>query len=310
MIGIGSVAYVIPEQRLSNTGGRAETLGFQTASLLDKIGVRRISRKQPDQDTSDLCLIAAERLFANSHVTSRDIECLVVVTQNPDGHGLPHTSAIVHRKLALTERCLTFDISLGCSGYVAALAILRDLMTGQHMRNGLLLTADPYSKIIDDTDRDTTLLFGDAATATLMTSDSPVWRIGEFDFGTQSEHHAALHVSREGRLSMNGRAVFSFAATSVPLSILRTLERNGFTLEQVDRVILHQGSRYIVETIGSRLPAGPQPEFCAAEYGNTVSSSIPIAFADGVRLDDRIVVLSGFGVGLCWATTVLERIRK
>jgi 3-oxoacyl-[acyl-carrier-protein] synthase-3 len=310
MIGLGAVAYVIPEGRLYNTGERAESLKIKGASIQNKIGVRSVSRKRADQETSDLCKAAAERLFANSGLMPSEIECLVVVTQNPDGRGLPHTSAIVHRKLLLSEHCLTFDISLGCSGYVAGLAILRDLMTAHRMRHGLLLTADPYSKIVDNMDRETALLFGDAAAATLLTAENPAWRIGEFDFGTQSEQNAALWVSPEGQLSMNGRAVFSFAATVVPSSIVRTVDRSGFTLGQVDRIILHQGSRYIVETIGSRLPEGPPPEFYAADYGNTVSSAIPIAFVDGVASDDRIIVLSGFGVGLCWATAVLERIQK
>ena len=118
---------------------------------------------------------------------------------------------------------------------------------------------------------------------------------------------AALHARRGRFPRMAGR--FLFAATRAVEHYARCY-RSGFTLEQVDRIILHQGSRYIVETIGTRLPGGPQPEFYAADYGNTVSSAIPIAFADGVASQDHIVVLSGFGVGLCWATTVLERVRN
>ncbi|MGH9342899.1 MAG: ketoacyl-ACP synthase III [Terriglobia bacterium] len=308
MIGIASAAYVIPPDRLENSE-RAEKLGI-SASTLEKIGIRRVARKSPDQDTSDLCLMAARHLLEQSSVSTARIDCLVVVTQNPSGHGLPHTSALVHHELGLREQCLTFDISLGCSGYVAGLAILRDLMTAQGMRHGLLLTADPYSKIVNECDRNTALLFGDAATATHLTSEDPVWRIGQFDFGTQSSHRTALQVSADGHLSMNGQTVFVFAAACVPPSIARVVERNDFTLEQVDRFVLHQGSLGIVEAIGDRLRAGKRPEFYAADYGNTISSAIPIAFVDGVTPEDRVVVLSGFGVGLCWASTVLERIQR
>jgi 3-oxoacyl-[acyl-carrier-protein] synthase-3 len=135
----------------------------------------------------------------------------------------------------------------------------------------------------------------------------PVWRIGRFDFGTQGKLHAALHVDDGGKLVMNGRDVFTFSAGAVPQSIARVLALNGIALTDVDRVLLHQGSKFIVDTIAKRIGAAEKTEFCASAYGNTVSSSIPILLAETVRPTDRRVLLCGFGVGLTWASTVLER---
>ena len=305
MIGIEAIACEIPEHRISNLE-RAQQFGTSVPFLREKIGVVEIARKRVEHETSDLCVAAAQRLFNSDVVTPDDVDCAAVVTQNPDGHGLPHVAAIVHGKLGLSERCATFDISLGCSGYVQALSMVSAFMAANGMRRGLLFTADPYSKVIDDSDRDTALLFGDAATVTLLSAE-PAWRLGRFDFGTRGEMSEALSVNEFGKLCMNGRTVFTFSATSVPPSIARTLERNGLTLADIDRVILHQGSKYIVDTVGQRIGAADKTCFYAANYGNTVSSSIPIILSQELAESDRRVLISGFGVGLSWATTILER---
>ncbi|MGH9204004.1 MAG: 3-oxoacyl-ACP synthase III family protein, partial [Vicinamibacterales bacterium] len=235
------------------------------------------------------------------------LECLVVVTQNPDSHGLPHTSAVVHGKLGLAARCAAFDISLGCSGFVYGLATVSAFMAANGMACGVLVTADPYSKIIGPEDRDTVMLFGDGAAATLL-SDDPVWRIGRTDFGTLGQQRDALVVKADGKLAMNGRGVFNFSATEVPPSIRRALAANRVELGDIDRFILHQGSRFIIDTIAKRLGIEDRTPFCAENYGNLVSSSIPVALAEAVKDSDRRIVISGFGVGLSFASTVLTRV--
>ena len=305
MIGIGAIAVHLPDHRISNRD-RLATFNVTADFMHGKVGMLELARKGSGEETSDLCVAAARRLFDAHAVDASAIDCCVVVTQNPDDFGLPHTAAIVHGKLGLPAHCATFDVSLGCSGYVHALSIVSAYMEANCLRRGLLLTADPYSKVIDPADRDTAMLFGDAATATLLT-DEPTFAIGRFDIGTDGTQSGALKVTPERKLHMNGRAVFTFCATQVPGSIQRALERNGTTLGEVDVVLLHQGSRYIVDTVAGRLGVCKKAPFLAADYGNTVSSSIPIMLARDVRPEHRRIVISGFGVGLCWATTVLTR---
>lgn len=305
MIGIGAIAAELPEQRLSNLE-RADRYHASESFIREKLGFLEVARKARDQETSDLCVAAARRLFDSGKAAPEEIECAVVVTQNPDGHGLPHTAAIVHRKLRLPPRCLTFDISLGCSGYVAALAAVSGMMQACGMRRGLLFTADPYSKILDESDRDTELLFGDAATVTELT-DAPRWTLGEFDFGTRGDLCDAIRVGPHGKLAMNGRAVLTFAAVAAPESILRALGKNGVALDEVDRFVVHPGSRYMLDVIAERLERPGRIPFYAQHYGNTVSSSIPLVLGAEMAESDRVVLLAGFGVGLCWAATVLRR---
>jgi 3-oxoacyl-[acyl-carrier-protein] synthase III len=286
---------------------QGEALGTSAEFLETKIGMRRLSRKSKDEDTSDLAVAAVLALFECSELKPEDVQCLVLVTQNPDGGGLPHTSAIVHDKLGLRKDCIVFDISLGCSGFVQTLSVIKALMEAQGLKNGLLVTADPYSKIIDSGDRDTALIFGDGATATWM-SDNPVWKIGATDGGISSGQNGALKINEKGNLFMNGRGVFNFAATAVPPSIARVLELSSNTMENIDLVLLHQGSRYIVETIARRIGAEHKAPFCSADYGNTISSSIPMMLAENVPASAHKLLLCGFGVGLAWATCYLERV--
>ncbi len=305
MIGITDIAYHLPGKRISNIA-RKQEFALADNFITEKLGITAVARKNDEQETSDLCVEAARTLFSRATLRPDEVDCVAVVTQNPDGHGLPHTAAVVHAKLELPRHCLTFDIGLGCSGYVTGLSVVAASMEREHLRRGLLFTADPYSKIVDPTDRNTALLFGDAASVTLL-SDAPVWQIGRFDFVAATGQRDALSVQADGLLHMNGRAVFDFSATAVPASIRRTAELNGIALAEIDRFVLHQGSRYIVGTIATRLGVRDRTPFDAANYGNTVSSSIPIALARAVAASDRSVLISGFGVGLNVASTLLRR---
>lgn len=307
-IGIAAICHEIPVSR-AETAELAGTLGVAPETLERRIGVNRIARKAPNQDSSHLCVAAAHKLFAAGLATRSQIECVIVVTQNPDGGGVPHTAALVHGALGLPDSCAAFDLGLGCSGYVYGLSVAQSFMTANGFQCGLLFTADPYSKIVDASDRRTALLFGDAATVTLL-SDCPRWRIGKFDFGTQGSQARALTVSGgdQRRLQMDGRAVLAFSVEQVPPSLKRAVAANGLTLSEIDRFVLHQGSRVVVENIAQRLEALDRTQFHAQEYGNAVSSSIPIVLADNLQPGDQRVAISGFGVGLSWASTVLERI--
>ena len=305
MIGIQYVSAYLPTAAIDNA---LQAKGFDADEdfIHDKIGMLALSRKADHEQTSDMAVSAVLKLQEEHGVDVSQAQCLVLVTQNPDGHGLPHTSAVVHHRLNLPAACAVFDISLGCSGYVQALSVVKAFMQSQNMRQGLLVTADPYSKIINPADRDTAMLFGDGASATWL-SDEAQWHIGVADFGIQSQQHDALQTRDDGHLYMNGRAVFTFAATQVPASVKRVLEKAQIGMADLDQVFLHQGSRYIVETLAKRIGSEGKTPFAATAYGNTVSSSVPMLLAQHLQPEWHKVLLCGFGVGLSWATCLLEK---
>lgn len=304
-LGIKAIASYIPEGRASNLA-LVQRFDIDEAFLTDKIGVLERAIKAPDQDTSDLARLALDCLLRQENVDAGAIQVLAVVTQNPD-RKIPHVSAFVHGSAGLAESCAVFDISLGCSGYVYGIAIVRALMLAQGLTCGVLITADPYSKIIDAEDRNTVLLFGDAATATLIGTD-PVWSIEALTLKSRGKEWAAIRTEND-KFVMDGRAVFNFAATTIPRDLAAMLANIGITPDQVDHYVLHQGSRFIVKTIAERLRQPLEKFPIAIEHcGNTVSSTIPLIAERLIRdRSARNVVMSGFGVGLSWASCLCRR---
>ena len=306
MIGIQDIGYYVPEGRISNYDRKAQ-FSIDDNFIENKIGIQQVAQRSPAEDTSDLCVKAFEALQVRTALDRSEIEALVVVTQNPDKN-IPHTSAIVHAKLDLPESCACFDISLGCSGFVYSLATLQGFMTVNGMKKGVLLTADPYSKVIDPDDKNTTLLFGDGAAATLIT-DTPVFVSGATTFGTIGKEHKNLEINDQGRLYMNGRAVFNFAAKYIPRDIRMMAEKNRVALEEIDRFLFHQGSKIIVETIAGKLGlALDKVPFKIQGMGNTIASTIPILLQEELKGTANLIAISGFGVGLSWASSLLRRV--
>ncbi|MBT5415939.1 MAG: ketoacyl-ACP synthase III [Rhodospirillaceae bacterium] len=311
MISITEIASYVPEGFESNLD-KFDKFGIGREFIDEKIGVYKVARKDAAQETSDLCVESFRRLEAKTEIDPAQVDCIVVCTQNPDGHGLPHTAAIVHGKLGLPTRCASFDISLGCSGYVYGLSLVRAFMEANGLRTGLLFTADPYSKIVDPDDKNTVLLFGDAAAVTLL-SVAPNGADGHlvpkrFSFCSDGSLSPAL-CNRDGRLHMNGRAVFTYSATTVPGEITGLVESAGLSFDDFDLFLLHQGSRYIVETIRKRLNLAESKVPCRLwEQGNTVSSSIPLLLESHIHdTAAQRLLLCGFGVGLSTACGILER---
>lgn len=305
MVAITHIGTYLPQNKINNLERTAE-FGVDENFISEKIGVLNRRIKSQEQKASDLCVEAFQDLKSQKEITLDEIDCCVVVTQNPD-YNLPHTSAIVHGLLDLPESCACFDISLGCSGYVYALAVLSAFMEVQGFRKGLLFTADAYSSILNESDKNTALIFGDGATVSLLESGKPGLSPICFDFGSKGKGYKNL--INNGSLHMNGRMVFNFSATTVPKSIDNALEKAGLNKSNIEKWYLHQGSKYIVDTIAQRAELDPgRVVFGMYDYGNTVSSSIPMLLKEDLikMKSGEKYCLSGFGVGLSWATGIFE----
>lgn len=305
MIAITHIGTYLPENRVSNLS-LLEKFETNEAFIRNKIGVVNRALKNKKQKASHLCIAAFENLQAKTELDNSEVDCCIVVTQNPDTN-IPHTSAIVHGALNLPESCACFDISLGCSGYVYALSVVTAFMEANSFKKGLLFTADPYSDIVNPEDKNTALIFGDGATVSLLESDLPGLVSLGYDFGSKGVGYKNL--VNDGHLYMNGRMVFNFTAATVPKSINKLLDKLLIDKGVVEKWYFHQGSKYIVDTISTRL--GLESEkvvFGMQDYGNTVSSSIPMLLSEDLsqmKVGMKIG-LSGFGVGLSWASTILE----
>lgn len=306
MLGIKALGAYVPERYVDNLE-QAQRFGEGEAFVLGKIGAERLPLKEEGQETSDLCVAAVNVLFEKCLDAKQvSFDALVVVTQNGDGEGLPHTAAIVQHKLGLPTHVAAFDVSLGCSGYVYGLHVLKGFLQATGGRNGLLLTADPYSKIVNPEDRNTAMLFGDAASATWI-GEEPVWQIGSASFGTDGS--GAEHLRTEnGRLHMNGRQIFNFASTTVPGHMRELMSRAGVQPSDIDAYLLHQGSAAIIDAIARRFPDEKSKFVLDMRLtGNTVSSTLPLLLEKHWEQDWQQVLLCGFGVGLSWGATLLNK---
>ena len=304
MLGISEIGYYLPENSISNYDRLAE-FNLNTDFIEKKSGFKSLTKCDENETSSQLCVKSFNDLLSKIDIEKDQIDCCIVITQNPD-YKLPHVSAIVHKEIGLNENCACFDISLGCSGYVYGLSVIKSFMEANNLKNGLLFTSDPYSKIIDKNDKSTSLLFGDGATVTLI-NENPKYEIKKFTFGTIGESYRDLLCSN--KLEMNGRGVFAFASRKVPLDIKLVLNINDLGISEIDTFIIHQGSKFIVDTIREKLMISEEKmRFWASDYGNLISSSIPMILKDHLRTRKDKILLSGFGVGLSWSSTVLIKI--
>ena len=223
---------------------------------------------------------------------------------------MPATSIVLQGRLGLPKATAAFDINLGCSGFVYGLFILKGFLEASGLKNGILVTSDPYSKIVDENDRITSMLFGDAATATWL-GEEPDWSLDSVSYSTDGSGSEHLKVINK-YLHMNGRQIFNFAATQVEPHIRQLLERENLYPEDIDLYCLHQGSAAILDVISKRFNNISQ-RFVKdmRDTGNTVSSSIPLILEKVIYKENiNRILISGFGVGLSMATAIISKIDK
>ena len=305
---VARIGVHIPPSRESNLP-LLSGFGIDEEWMQRRIGVVSRAVKAPDQQISDLCVQAFDDLTRKVPGLDREsLDLVCLVTQSPDS-SIPHTSAVIHQQLGLPASCMTFDLSQGCAGYPHALAVVTSLAERFGFDNALIFTCDPYSAIVDPADRDTALLFGDAATVSYLHRSGPGYRLVDAVFGTRPGSAAVLRY--EGRLIMLGHDVFRHAARMVPSSIRGLLERQHLREDDIDLFLLHPGSKYLLDVLRADLGvAEDRLPFEASEYGNTVSSSLPLMLASRLDAAQPIarILLSGFGVGFSWGTCLLEQI--
>ncbi|MBF0267964.1 MAG: ketoacyl-ACP synthase III [Alphaproteobacteria bacterium] len=313
MIGIHHISYACGSERKSSDQLATEQ-GFSSEFLKEKLGIHSRPIVAEDETTAVLAVRAARKLLQETGTPAQEIDALAVVTQTPD-HLIPHVSALLHAALGFRKDVAAFDIGLGCSGFVYGLGLLLPAMSAHGWKKAILITADTYSRLIDPKDRATAPLFGDAAASSLL-CDNPRFTVGRTTFGTAGDKHAALTALGTGAapverrpLFMDGREIFNFTMEQVLSDIRRCLEINQLASQDIDLWVFHQANRYILEAMGAALKI-PLDRLVVdvAEFGNTTSSSIPIALArlDATRLRSaRRILIAGFGVGLSWASTIL-----
>lgn len=332
------VSYYLPKKQLSNEEISAKHPEWSAEKIAKKVGIQSRHIAGENETASDMAFDAAEELFRQYDIHRDCIDYLILCSQSPD-YKLPSTSCILQNRLALQNTCGTFDYNLGCSGYVYGLGIAKGLIVSKQAKSVLLLTAETYTKYLSENDKGNKTIFGDAATASLI-SDTTIekglnFEIGEFSYATDGSKYDSLIVKNGGakypygddvdllddngnfvkndnKLFMNGKAIFDFTAVEVPKLVKDNLLKNNTDISQIDLVIFHQANEYMLRIARQRCNIPPERFFFdITNVGNTVSNSIPIAIKkaeDVGRLANvKSLLLTGFGVGLSMGSVVLTK---
>lgn len=327
---IKAIDYYLPDRIVTNENLVQEFPEWTVEKIATKVGVNKRHVASEEETATDLAIKAAEKLFANNPGIGREsIDFVLLCTQSPD-YFLPSSACIIQDKLGIPTACGAFDFNLGCSGYVYGLAIAKGLIAGGIVTNVLLLTAETYNKYLHPRDKGNRTIFGDAATATIVSTDGFA-EIGNFALGTNGAGAENLIVKtgashspeKVGDLSfdengnphssdylfMNGSEIFSFTQKNVPIVVNETLEKNNLTKEEINMFVFHQANSYMLNFLRKKIKI-PEDKFFVnmSEIGNTVSNSIPIALCDAKEkgLLNGPILICGFGVGYSWAGCVIN----
>ena len=315
---INAISYITPKNQLSNLDLAKEFPEWSAEKVADKVGIEKRFIASNIESTSYLAIKASEKLFKNNDIDRSIIDFVILCTQSPD-YALPTTACIIQDKLNLKKSCGAFDFNLGCSGYIYGLAIAKGFIETNIAKNILFITSETYSKFLSKDDKSNRTIFGDAASATLI-SDNGIAKIKDFVLGSDGSGAENLIVRNSGSLYnesynnclfMNGPEIFTFTLKSVPNLIESVLLKHNLEKENIDLFIFHQANKFMLNHLRKKIKID-QDKFYVfmSQVGNTVSSTIPIAIYHAIN-DNKIkkgdkVVLAGFGVGYSWGSTIIE----
>ena len=307
----------------------------QLERLKKTIGLSKRRVVDAQTTAADLCEKAARHLIKEAGVDLQQIDAMICVTQTPD-YLQPCNAAVIHGRLGLSKNCAALDVNLGCSGYVYGHWLAHSLVASGGCERILLLAGDTISRLVNAKDRSVAPLFGDGGSATLIerTVGAPS---AYFSLQTDGGGYDKLIVPAGGsrhpkstetaevledesgnfrspeNLFMDGAEIFNFSITEEPKSVKELLEYAEIDADAVDHFVFHQANRYILSNIAKRLKLdlAKVPMQTVERYGNQSSASIPTAICGelATAIADRPstrLLLSGFGVGLSWASALVE----
>lgn len=309
-IGIKHISSCVADKAINITE-LAHRFDLKTSFIETKTGFTQLYQLSEQQDVIDLIQKNIEIFKQEALNDFSQIGLIVCVTQNSGKISMPHISALIQKLICPSRSIPTFDISLGCSGWVYAIEVIRSFMESMNISDALLITCDPYSQIINEDDKNTSLLFSDGSSVTWLSSlPDCEWHIGKGIYGTDGSRYQAIYRQKQSKLQMNGRALFEAVIKTIPNVIKDTINKNGFNLKKIDKYVIHQGSRYLVDYLAQEMDLGSKMPFSANLIGNTVSSSIPSVFNKIVHHSDEIICVCGFGIGFSWGCNILTRNKR
>ncbi len=321
---IAGVGYGLPKAVITNDD---LTQLYETSDewIYTRTGIKERRVVSGNETAIDLGFEAAKNAIAKSGIKVEDIDLVLAASSAPP-QLYPAIACHIQAKLGIPKFVPAFDITAACTGLIYGLQIARGLIGAGLYKNILIVATDNNSKLVDWTDRSTSILFGDGAGAVVVTqAEDGIDDILSLDIRADGSIGEYIYMDMPGKtcplveqadekdchIKMNGREVYKFVVTILPKYIEKCLEEAKMKPEEVDYLIPHQANQRIIEAIQNRLGYDDSKVISNIQYyGNTSAASIPIALAEGVE-NGKIklgstAILCGFGAGMTWGAAIVR----
>jgi 3-oxoacyl-[acyl-carrier-protein] synthase III len=304
--GIIGIGRYLPEKIVTNQD-LEKMMDTSDEWIRTRTGIEQRRIATDDVDTSDMAFWAAEKAIADAGIQPEDIDLILVATVTPDTP-FPSVSCKIQERLG-ARKAAAMDISAACAGFMYGIVTAKQFIETSVYKHVLVVGVEKLSKITDWNDRNTAVLFGDGAGATVIGPVSENRGILSFELGADGT--GGKHLYQDEYIIMNGREVFKFAVRQMGESCINVLEKAGLKKEDVDFLIPHQANIRIMEASRQRLELPVEKMSKTVDkYGNTSAASIPISIVEeleaGKIKDDDLIVMVGFGGGLTWGAIAIR----
>ncbi|MBU0495106.1 MAG: ketoacyl-ACP synthase III [Chloroflexi bacterium] len=313
----------VPRHVLTNDE-LARTVDTTDEWIRERTGIGQRHLAEDDETTASMAIQAARQALDVARLNPARLDLIIVATATPD-HVFPATACLIQDALGASHAA-AFDLSAGCSGFVYGLSVAANLLTAGAYQTALVIGAETLSRIVNWTDRNTCVLFGDGAGAVILQVGENEGGVLASVLGADGSGGDLLRLPAGGSkiptshrsvtdglhfIEMEGRQVFRFAVRTMPAATREVLAKVGLSPTDLDLLIPHQANQRIIEAAAKSLELSAETVYSNLErHGNTSAASIPIALCEAVEegriQPGNLVVAVGFGAGLTWGAAAIR----
>lgn len=312
----------LPEKVVTNYD-LEKTLDTNNDWIVTRTGIeeRRIADK--DESTGDMAVKAVKKLKEKGAVIE-DADAVIVATSTKS-YTFPSTAGLIQKAFNIKNSCLSFDISAACSGYIYALNTAASLIESGECKKVLIIAAEKCSDILNWEDRSTAILFGDGVSSALLEASDEDKGIIATDIGSESNPDILIVkgggsvspitednvLDKTNTIYMEGTEVFKKAVKTFDHTINKTIQNANLELKDLSLIITHQANTRIMNAVAKSLSLTDDKFYVNIQkYGNTSAASVGIAFTEafenGDIKEEDYVLLTAFGAGLTWGSTLIK----
>ncbi|WP_010283378.1 beta-ketoacyl-ACP synthase III [Bacillus timonensis] len=305
-VGIIGINRFTPEKVVTNQD-LEKILDTSDEWIRTRTGIEERRIADDDTNTSDMAYEAARKAIQDAGITPEQLDLIIVATVTPD-HPFPSVACMIQERLE-AKNAAAMDIGAACAGFMYGIITGKQFIETGTYKHVLVVGVEKLSKIVDWSDRNTAVLFGDGAGAAVLGEVSEGRGILSFELGADGT--GAKHLYQDEHIIMNGREVFKFAVRQMGESSVNVIEKAGLNRDDVDYLIPHQANIRIMEASRERLELPVEKmSKTVNKYGNTSAASIPISIVEDIEAgkikDDDVIVMVGFGGGLTWGAICIK----